>query len=349
MPVASTKSSERLRRLAVEHAAAGDDHRTLGVADPLGSRLKRCRVRPVARDGPDALGEQLHREVVRFGLHILGQRKGDGAGVRRAGQHAHGFGQRGDDLVRPVDAVPVAADRLEAVVDADVLGMLGFELLQHRGHVAPGEDVAGQEQHRQAVDGGRGRAGDHVGGAGADGRGAREGAQPVVVLGISRRPYAPWPARCASGRSGSPGIVAAPGQCRRRCRGRRCQSSRRRTGVRSPSRDTYWLVRNLTIACAVVSRTVLLFSIALPLLRSVTTSPSPGRRATLDEGHDFVVGWHEVGAAVLRDDDGAAGISQARSPYANPSRGCTRTGSRLRKRRPRQGCCGSRRDSRARP
>ena len=178
---------QRIMRLAVVDAAAGDDQRLLAGADPLGRALDGGRISAVARDLPDALLEQEVGIIVGFGLRVLRQRQRDRARIRRRGQHAHGFRQRGDQLLGAVDAIPIARDRLEAVVDADVLRMLVFQLLQHGRLDALGEDIAGQQQHRDAIDGGDGGAGDHVGGAGPDGRGAGEGGQAVAVLGVGDR------------------------------------------------------------------------------------------------------------------------------------------------------------------
>ena len=60
-----------------------------------------------------------------------------------------------------------------------------FQLLKYRRDLAVGEDVAGKQEDGQAIDGGRGRAGDHVGGAGADGRRAGQRAQAVLHLGVA--------------------------------------------------------------------------------------------------------------------------------------------------------------------
>ncbi len=60
---------------------------------------------------------------------------------------------------------------------------VGLELLEHGRDVAPREDVAGQQQDGQAIDGGGSGAGDHVGGAGSDRSGAGERAQPVAHFG----------------------------------------------------------------------------------------------------------------------------------------------------------------------
>lgn len=59
-------------------------------------------------------------------------------------------------------------------------------MLQHRGHIASGKDVAGQEQNRHAIDRRGRRTGDHIGRAGADGGGADQGAQAVGMFGKGR-------------------------------------------------------------------------------------------------------------------------------------------------------------------
>ncbi len=150
----------------------------------MGGLLQHIAVGAVAQDVPDPPAEELDRVVVGFGLHILRQRERHCAGLAGAGEHAQGLGQGGEQLVGPVDAVPVLADRLEAVVDREILALGRLDLLQHRRHIAAGEDVAGQQQHRQAVDGGRGRAGDHIGGARPDGTEAGKGLQAILDFRI---------------------------------------------------------------------------------------------------------------------------------------------------------------------
>jgi hypothetical protein len=53
-------------------------------------------------------------------LDVLGQRQHHGAGVDRVGQHAHGRGQRGEELLGSVDPVEEPGDRPERVVDRGV-------------------------------------------------------------------------------------------------------------------------------------------------------------------------------------------------------------------------------------
>ena len=118
-------------------------------------------------------------------MHILRQRQRDRAGIRGRGQDAHGCRQRGDQLLGTVDAIPVTRDRLEAIVDADILRVFAFDLLQDGRLNALGEDITRQQQDRYAIDRRHRRARDHIGRARSDGRGASEGRQAVFVLGIS--------------------------------------------------------------------------------------------------------------------------------------------------------------------
>ena len=110
-----------------------------------------------------------------MGLHVLRQREGHRAGLDGIGEHPHRLRQRGKELFRARDAVEEPAHRPEAVIDADVALQGMLQLLQHRPLVAGRVVVGGQQQHRHAVDGGGGRAGQHVGGTGTDRAGARQG------------------------------------------------------------------------------------------------------------------------------------------------------------------------------
>ena len=132
-------------RLGVMHAAAGDDHRPLGLreqrdrlADPLGIG------RP-ALDPPAALAEEVRGIIVGMCLDVLRQRDRDGARLGRVGQHAHRLRQGGQDLLGAGDPVEEPADRPEAVVDAHVGRDRVLELLEHRP-LMPGRVVIGGEQ-----------------------------------------------------------------------------------------------------------------------------------------------------------------------------------------------------------
>ena len=186
MPVAR-QLFERSAGVAVDDAAAGDHQRPLGAADELGGARDQLRLGRRARHPPDPLLEQPARVVVRLRLDVLRQAQRDRAGLGWRGEDAHRLGQRGDQLLGPIDPVPVARHRPEAVVHRDVLAVLGLELLQHGGDVAPREDVSRQQQDRQPVDGGAGGRGQHVGGARANRCGARQGGETVLHPRVGRR------------------------------------------------------------------------------------------------------------------------------------------------------------------
>ena len=117
-----------------------------------------------------------------MGLNVLRQRDGYGAGLNRVGQHAHRLGQCSQKLLRPGNAVEEPADRAKAVINTHVSGNRMFELLQDRSLAARGVIVGREQEHGQAVDGCGGRAGDHIGRAGADGGGAGQRCQAQVGL-----------------------------------------------------------------------------------------------------------------------------------------------------------------------
>src|SRR5690242_9747939 len=101
---------------------------------------------------PDSLLEEGCRIVIRFGLYILWQCQCNGPCIGLTGEYAHGLWQRSEQLFRAHDAIPIAADRLEAIVDRNILAMLRLKLLQHWCDVAAGKDIAGEQQNRQAID-----------------------------------------------------------------------------------------------------------------------------------------------------------------------------------------------------
>jgi hypothetical protein len=179
--------AQRIGRLGIDGAAAGDDQR------PPRSPQQRCRLGQRLRLGdrpanpPDPLLEELLRPVERLGLHVLRQRQRHGAGVDRIGQHAHRGEEARGELLGTVDAIEEARHRPEGVVDRHVERAGILELLKHRARHARREDVARQQQHGQPVDRRQRRAGHHVRRAGPDGRGARPGREPVAVACERRR------------------------------------------------------------------------------------------------------------------------------------------------------------------
>ena len=177
------EAPQGVRGFAIEHAAARDDQRRGARSDRVGRPGDRAGIAAWAGDGPHPLVKERVGIIKGFRLRVLGQRQRHGAGVGGRGQHAHGVGQRAQQLLGPVNPIPIAGDRAQAVVHRNVLGLARFELLQHGGRRAVGEDVAGQQQHRQAIDGGAGGPGHQVGRTRADRRGTGQRSQPVRHLG----------------------------------------------------------------------------------------------------------------------------------------------------------------------
>ena len=170
---AAQKSISSRSALGIEHAAAADDERLLGAAQQRGAAsrtsrgsgaTRRCRC---TRSSKKRLGI-----VVRLGLHVLAEGERHRPAFGRIGQHRHRPVQRRHDLLGPDDAVEIARHRPEAVVGADRAVAEVLDLLQHRIGLAVGEDVAGDQQHRQPVDMRDRGGGDHVGRARADRGGA---------------------------------------------------------------------------------------------------------------------------------------------------------------------------------
>ena len=81
--------AQLLGRLAVDHAATGDEQRPARGPEHRDGAGQRRRLRHRPADVPDPLGEQLLGPVVGLGLHVLRQRDGDRAGLGRVGQHPH--------------------------------------------------------------------------------------------------------------------------------------------------------------------------------------------------------------------------------------------------------------------
>ena len=131
------------------------------------------------------LVEQFVGEGVGLGLHVLGQAQGDRPRIRGRGEHAHGVQQRRDELLGAVDPVPIPRHGFQTIVDGDIQGVLGLHSLQVGGCRSAREDVAGQQQDRQPVDGRARRAGDQIRGAGADGGGAGESAEAIPHLRVA--------------------------------------------------------------------------------------------------------------------------------------------------------------------
>ncbi len=120
-------------------------------------------------------------------LRVLAEAEEGRAAFGRIEHHGDRLRQRGDDLLRMRDAVPVARHRAEGVVHRRRRVAEMLDLLQHRVGAAVGEDVAGEDQDRQPVRHGAAGGGDHVAGARPD-RGERHhDLPPPLGLGEADR------------------------------------------------------------------------------------------------------------------------------------------------------------------
>src|SRR5215211_3554535 len=174
------KAPQGFRGLRVDHTPTGHDHGPARCPDELDRAFELSGVGQWARNAPDAAFQKLLGEVVGLGLDVLGKRQRHDPGLGLVGQDAHGRERSGDYLLGTVYPVPVSGDGPEAVVDREGAVVRSLELLQHGVGGARGEDVAGQEQNGQAVDGRERRPGRHVGGAWS--YGGRAGERPEAVL-----------------------------------------------------------------------------------------------------------------------------------------------------------------------
>ena len=156
---------------AVTDTTAADQNGLFGAADHRGGLRNGLPLRLPAGKPPHPFGEEAFGIVVGLALHVLGHGDAHRAGVGGVGEHPHGADHGAHQLLGTDDPVPVAAHRPERVVggQAQIMGLL--HLLQHGIRLAAGVDIAGQDQHRDVVGGSGGGGGDHIGGAGAHGRG----------------------------------------------------------------------------------------------------------------------------------------------------------------------------------
>ena len=148
--------------VGVDHPAAGDDDRLLRASEKRCDSSDLVGVGGRPADDPVPLVEELGREVVGVGLHVLRQGQHHGAGLDRVDQGADRGRQRGQQLLGAGDPVEEPADRPEHVVHGQVGIDRVLQLLQHRALVPGGVGVTGQQEHRQPVHRGQRGAGDQV-------------------------------------------------------------------------------------------------------------------------------------------------------------------------------------------
>ena len=177
------------RRLGpgVEHPAARHDRRAPSRAQGIRRRLQLARVGARSTDMPRAGPEERLGPVEGLGLHVLaeGQRhRPAGGGVTHRRHRAR---QGRQQLLGSRDAVEVARDRAQRVVRRDGAVAPVLDLLEHRVRRAVREDVAGDQQQRQAVDMRRRRRRHEVRGPRPDRGRHRHGAAAAHLLGVGDR------------------------------------------------------------------------------------------------------------------------------------------------------------------
>ena len=115
--------------------------------------------------------EERGRIGVHLGLHVLRQADERGAAVSGVEHRLDGERQRLSHLLWPDNAIPVARDGPERIVDRDGRRAEVLDLLQHGIGDPALEGVAGEDQDRQAVGVRQPRRRDHVRRTRPDGRG----------------------------------------------------------------------------------------------------------------------------------------------------------------------------------
>ena len=181
--VALDERGELVGGPGVDDAAAGDHQRPLGVAQHLGRRHQLLGVGPGTALDVDRGFEEALGIIVALGLGLLRQADEGGAAIGGIEHHGHRLGQRGDQLLGPVDAVPIAAHRPERIVDRHRRIGEVLDLLEHWIGNPAGEGVAGKDEDGQPVGmGHRGRR-HHVGRARAHRAGRNHDLAPPLGLG----------------------------------------------------------------------------------------------------------------------------------------------------------------------
>src|SRR3974390_3270452 len=89
----------------IVNAAACNDEWFFCAADQGGGLGEKLLVTAGAGNGPDTLVEKFLGEAEGFGLDVLREAEGDGAGVGGRGEDAHGFGEGSEELFGTLDAI----------------------------------------------------------------------------------------------------------------------------------------------------------------------------------------------------------------------------------------------------
>ena len=212
---------------AVVHTATGDDERPFRGAQQRGRAVELAEVG--ARPGDRS--DRRSRRTRPGSRTPPPARPGAGRGrpARRWPDRASvdGVRQRVQQLLGSDDAVPVANDRLERVVDRDRRIAEVLDLLQHRIGDATGERVAGEQQHRQTVGVRDAGCRHHVERARPDrGGGHHDLPAPHGLRVADRGERHPLLVLTAPRRAARRRPPAAHGPARSRCRGRRSRTHR---------------------------------------------------------------------------------------------------------------------------
>ena len=240
--------------------------------------------------------EQFDRPVECLCLHVFGKADGHGPRLGGIGEHSHRSEEGTGQLLGTLHPVEPARHGPEGVVDRHIPAARVLELLEHRVRRAARKDVGRQQQHGEAVDGGKGGACDHVRRPRADRRRAGERREPVPhpgeadgdvhhgLLIAGRGSRGARPGRCSSAsRSASPIPATLPWpKIPKQPSTSRCST---------PSRSLCWRTRNRTTACATVSRVV----------TSSSSCSVPGSAVHGQAGVDLLVGPGGAHPGVGRD------------------------------------------------
>ena len=181
------KTRKFRHRARVLHPTPGHDHRAFGGAQQGRSLSHFGTVGRLAADAVDAPREERLGVVIGPALQVLRQTHEGRAAIGGVKHRGKGCRQRLQDLRGVSDAVPVAADRLEGVVQSQRGVPEMLQLLQHRVGQPGQERITAEHQHRQSVGMGKGGCRQQVCGARSRTRGAEHEPAAQMVLGVSRR------------------------------------------------------------------------------------------------------------------------------------------------------------------
>ena len=178
-----TEFFQRRTGFGIADAAAADNHGPLACRNGLHQIVQVLPAGSRAADAVDAFFKEIVGEIVALPLRVLGKRHADRPGLSRVCQNPECLRKGGHQLLRAGDSIPEFAHGTQCVVGGDAGAVFLLKLLQYRVWLTHRKGIAGEKQQRNAVDGGAGSGGDHIGRAGADGGGAGDDPPAVVLPG----------------------------------------------------------------------------------------------------------------------------------------------------------------------